>query len=287
MRHYVGKFSQARKFLFIKLGLVNAFKPRAQSTVRVKNLHIKYLGEARPGQPLKIMSAILTVEEQTLSLCHIMYHADGSIAATQVETVEHIYLRNNQAFAWPKRLFQNAQTLCADCPNTPPQAARPRNIDTSQAHLGHDSSTFNEIGLPPIGVGVFTAREMNAAGFATPQAIFGRSTSTAAWFTQGWPELFDKAYLKGQGSAAVLEIYTVFHKDPRQGDAYEYRSATLKADAYTRTFMHNFNDAVTGVCLSSSLVNGCLFNLKTRKLTKTSETRLNALQKFITPNLTA
>jgi acyl-CoA thioester hydrolase len=80
MRHYVGKFSQARKFLFIKLGLVNAFKPRAQSTVRVKNLHIKYLGEARPGQPLKIMSAILTVEEQTLSLCHIMYPAKPILA---------------------------------------------------------------------------------------------------------------------------------------------------------------------------------------------------------------
>ena len=37
MRHYVGKFSQARAFLFIQLGLVNAFKARALSTVRVKD----------------------------------------------------------------------------------------------------------------------------------------------------------------------------------------------------------------------------------------------------------
>ncbi|MEP1229209.1 MAG: thioesterase family protein [Litorimonas sp.] len=286
MRHYVNKFSQARQFIFIKLGLVNAFKPHAQSSVRVKNLHIKYLGEARPGDPLKIMSAVLSVQDQTITLCHIMYHTDDRIAATQVETIEHIYLRNYKTFAWPKRLLKNAISVSASCPDSPPQPAMSRNIDIQTPHIGHNSSTFDTLGLAPLGAGVFTAAEMNAAGFATPEAVFGRSTSTAGWFSHGWPELFDASYQAGHGSAAVLEIYIVFHKDPCQGDAYEYRSAILAANSYTRTFLHNFNDAVTGECLSSSVVNGCLFNLKDRKLTKANEAQLAVLQPFIREDLT-
>jgi len=285
MRHYVGKFSQARQFLFIKLGLINAFKPSAQSSVRVKDLHIKYQGEARPGQPLKIMSAVLSVAEQTIRLCHIMYHADGRIAATQVETVEHIYLRNNQAFKWPKRLHDKAQSFSASCPDTPPEAAAPRNLDTHTPHIGQSRETLDGYGLSPLGVGVFTAAEINAAGFVSTEAKFGRSTSTAGWFDEGWPELFDKAYQAANGSAAVLEVYAVFHRHPRQGDAYEYRSAIIAADNYTRTFLHNFNDAVTGACQSSYAVNGCLFSLETRKLTKASPAQLDVLQPYIRTDL--
>ncbi len=285
MRHYVGKFSQARQFLFIKLGLINAFKPRASSSVRVKALHVKYQSEARPGQPLKIMSAILSVAEQTIRLCHIMYHADGRIAATQVETVEHIYLRNNRAFNWPTRLIENAQAFSATCPDAPPESAQSRNIDTETPHIGQSRDVLDEQGLSPLGVGVFTKADINPAGFVATEALFGRSTATAAWFNEGWPELFDEAYHAAQGSAAVLEIQAVFHKHLRQGEAYEYRSAMIAADNYTRTFLHNFNDAITGQCLSSFVVNGCLFNLKTRKLTKVDAKQLEALQAFIRTGL--
>jgi len=285
MRHYVGKFSQARHFLFIKLGLINAFKASALSTVRVKDLHIKYQGEARPGQPLKIMSAILSAEAQTIRLCHIMYHADGRIAATQVETVEHIYLRNNQPFDWPKRLFKNAQAFSASCPDVPPEPALPRNIDTQEPHIGQNRKALEAYALAPLGVGVMTAAEMTPAGFAATEAMFGRSTATAGWFSEGWPELFDAAYMEAQGSAAVLEIFAVFHRHPRQGDSYEYRSGVISADSYTRTFLHNFNDAVTGDCLMSSVVNGCLFNLKSRKLTKASTEQLARLKPFIHADL--
>jgi len=285
MRHYVGKFSQARHFLFVKLGLVNAFKASALSTVRVKDLHIKYQDEARPGQPLKIMSAVLSVAEQTIRLCHIMYHADGRIAATQVETVEHIYLRNNKAFNWPKRLLQNAQDFSASCPDNPPESAMPRNLDINTPHIGQTNQNLEAHGIVPIGVGVMTASEMDASGFAATESIFGRNTSTVGWFEQGWPELYDADYMKAQGSAAVLEVFAVFHKYPRQGGAYSYSAAAISANSYTRTFLHNFNDAVTGECLVSCTVNGCLFNLKTRKLTKASSAQLKVLQAVIRPDL--
>jgi len=54
MRHYVYKTAQARAGLIIRMGLANAFKLGATSSIRVKDFHIKYQGEARPGDPLKI-----------------------------------------------------------------------------------------------------------------------------------------------------------------------------------------------------------------------------------------
>jgi len=220
------------------------------------------------------MSAVLSVTEQTLRLCHIMLHADGRIAATQTETVEHIYLRNHKPFHWPSRLLKNAQGFSAKCPDAPPQPAMARNIDTTMTLQGHDRETLEGYGVTAIGAGVLTKDEMNAAGFATPEAMFGRSTSTVGWFGQGWPELYDADYMAAQGSAAVLEIYAIFHTDMRQGDSYEYRAGIISVDSYTRTFLYSFNDAVTGACLSSYIVNGCLFSLKTRKLTKSTPEQL-------------
>ena len=281
MRHYIKKFSQARQFLIIQLGLKNAFKRNSLSTVRVKDLYIKYLGEARPGQPLKIMSAVLSVSDQTLRLCHIMYHSNGHIAASQIETVEHIYLRNYKPFHWPSRLLQKAQSFCQDCSNDPPRPALPRNINTLAKLLGHPRNTLEGYGLDAIGVGVIGKDEISAAGLATSEAIIGRSASTFGWFEQGWPELYDPAYMSGHGSAAVLEIYATFHKDMRQGDAYEYRAGVTEVNQYSRTFFHSLNDAMTGEPLSSLIMNGCLFNLKTRKLTKSTPEQLARL----TPHL--
>jgi len=52
MRNYVKKFGEARKGLMIRLGLIEAFKPGTSSSIRVRDFHIKYQGEARPGNPL-------------------------------------------------------------------------------------------------------------------------------------------------------------------------------------------------------------------------------------------
>ena len=285
MRHYVTKFSEARQFFLIHLGLVNAFRPKAHSTIRTDNLHIKYLGEARPGDPLKIHSGILSIDPQSLHLCHLMYHHDGRLAASLTETVSHIYLRNRQSFNWPKRVLNAARALYQDCQNTPPLAAPlpalPRNLDLSQDQQPISAQDFTARAIDPIGAGVFKAEEMSAAGFAPPQAIFGRATSSMGWFEQGWPELFDADYRQDHGSAAVLEIAARFYEHPRQGQPYEFRVAMTKADSYTRNFVQAFHNPITGQCYSLLRINGCLFNLKTRRLTQTSPEQLSHMQSDI------
>lgn len=283
MRHYVHKTDEARRGLIIRLGLSQAFRPGVVSTVRCRDFHIKYQGEARPGNPLRIDSAIIELGETTAQLCHIMTHRDGRIAATVVETIEHIYLPEDKIFPWPQRVREAAVAFTVPLP--PP--AKARNINAEAAHHGMSLSALETAGATIIGAGTFDASEIDITGHVTMGSFFGRTTSSIAWFKEGWPEFEDPAYQDGGMSAALLEMRAVIHNYPKNGDAYAYLPALVGADSYTREFVHNLVDPVSGQSWASMQASGCKFSLKTRKLVKTSEAELADLELGVKAGITA
>ena len=274
MRHYVHKTDEARRGFIIRLGLPRAFHPGVASTVRCRDLHIKYQGEARPGNPLRIDSAIIELGESTARLCHIMTHRDGRIAATIVETVEHVYLPEDKVFPWPKRVRDIAPHFTTSLPSP----AKARNVDGSVAFNGMSLSALETAGVSIIGTGVFGASELDITNRVTMGSFFGRTTSSIAWFREGWPEFEDPAYQAGGMSAALLEMRAVIHRYPGRGDAYAYLPALTGANAYTREFVHNVVDPVSGESWVSMQASGCKFDLNARKLVKASDADLALLE---------
>ena len=274
MRHYVHKTDEARRGFIIRLGLPRAFHPGVASTVRCRDLHIKYQGEARPGNPLRIDSAIIELGESTARLCHIMTHRDGRIAATIVETVEHVYLPEDKVFPWPKRVRDIAPHFTTSLPSP----AKARNVDGSVAFNGMSLSALETAGVSIIGTGVFGASELDITNRVTMGSFFGRTTSSIAWFREGWPEFEDPAYQAGGMSAALLEMRAVIHRYPGRGDAYAYLPALTGANAYTREFVHNVVDPVSGESWVSMQASGCKFDLNVRKLVKASDADLALLE---------
>jgi len=283
MRHYVHKTDEARRGLIIRLGLPRAFRTGAVSTVRCRDLHIKYQGEARPGNPLRIDSAVLHLGEATAQLCHIMTHRDGRIAATIVETIEHIYLPDDKIFPWPKRVRAAASDFTAALP----APAKARNINGESQHIGMSLKDLETGGAYIQGAGTFSAAEIDITKHVTMGSLFGRTTSTIAWFREGWPEFEDPDYQNSGMSAALLEMRAVFHNYPKRGEAYVYLPAVTSANAYTREFVHNIVDPVSGKSWMSMQASGCKFNLKTRKLEKTSEAELAAIERGILSDIRA
>ncbi len=283
MRHYVHKIDEARRRLIIKLGLPRAFHPGVASTVRCRDLHIKYQGEARPGNPLRIDSAILELGDSTARLCHIMTHRDGRIAATIVETVEHVYLPEDKIFPWPKRVRDLAPQFTAELPNP----AKARNVEAVARFRGMSLSELESAGAKVIGTGVFNASELDITNRVTMGSFFGRTTSTIAWFREGWPEFEDPAYQAGGMSAALLEMRAVIHHYPGRGDAYSYLPAMIGANAYTRQFVHNIVDPVTGKSWVSMQASGCKFDLNARKLVKATDLDLTLLEQGMLKGVTA
>jgi len=283
MRHYVHKMDEARHGLIIRLGLPHAYRHGTVSSVRVRDFHIKYQGEARPGDSLRIDTALLDLQDTTARLCHLMRHRDGRIAATATETVEHVYLPDDKIFNWPKRVHDNAVKFTAALP----APAKPRNIDGAVDHVGPSLSDLEDAGVSAIGAGVFGVSELDVTERVTMGSLFGRTTSTVAWFKEGWPEFEDPNYKTSGMSAALLEVRAVMHRYPVRGDAYVYAPAMTDANEYTRNFVHNLLDPVTGESYVSMQAAGCKFDLKARKLVKATETDIAILEKGMVKGLRA
>ena len=283
MRHYMTKVHQARQMFFIQLGLSEAFKPDAYSTVSVKNLHIKYLAEARPDNPLYIETGLLDIGEAELRLCHMMYHFDKRLAATIVETVEHISLRTKNAFPWNKRLREAVIPFTVE----QPQPSKPRNLSYETKPKAPTEAQLIELGVKLIGTGVFLPQEMGLDGSLTPQGCMGRTTETVAHVTDGYPEFLDDNYRKSGKSGALLEAQVFLNRRTEAGDGYRFYSGVADGNSYTRTLIHNITDVVTGENIFSMIGDGCLFDLKARKLVKATEAQVAVLQKNIVTGLTA
>lgn len=267
MSYYFDKFEQARMGLFIRLGLTDAFSNDAQSTVRCRDAHIKYLAEARPGTPLRVESAVLSLGETDAQVGHVMYHVDGRIAATLVEQVEHIYRRTSAAFRWPTRLRERADAFSDEMP----RPARARNVSLDWDLPALSADELEALGAYSIGGGVFRPDDVMPAGHVPVSKIFRRITTTLGWFSEGWPEFADPDYMAAGGSAVVLEIRVHVHDYVTVGSAYELRPAVAGAQHYIRNIMHNVLDVSTGRSLVSGYAAGGLFNLNTRKLTAMTE----------------
>ena len=275
MSFYFDKFEQARAGLVIRLGLTDAFTPGAHSTVRARDLHIKYLAEARPGSPLRIESALLSVEpDGTARVGHVMYHRDGRMAATLNEVVEHVYLPDDRVFRWPSRLLERA----AAHTDQMPAPARPRNLSLEWPLPARSTDDLAKVGVAPIGGGMFRPDDATAAGHIPASRLFRRITTSLGWYDGGWPEFSDDAYAASGGSAVVLEIRVRLPHLARVGTAYTIAPAVVGADGYTRTIMHNVLDAVSGDSLLTGYAAGGLFDLNTRKLTKPDAAGLKALR---------
>ena len=275
MSFYFDKFEQARHGLFIRLGLGEHFTAKAHSTVRARDLHIKYLAEARPGSPLRVESALLELKDDgTARVGHVMYHRDGRMAATLNEVVEHVYLADQRVFRWPSRLVERGDAHTDQLP----APARPRGLSLDWPLPARSREQLQQAGVAPIGGGVFGPADAAAAGHVPASRLFRRITTSLGWYDGGWPEFSDAAYAAGGGSAVVLEIRVRLPNLAHVGTAYTIAPAVVGASGYTRTIMHNILDAASGESLLTGYAAGGLFDLNTRKLTQPTEAGLKALR---------
>lgn len=265
--------------MIIRLGLDEAFKQDAISSVRVRDFHIKYLGEARPGDPLRIETGILALGETDIRLCHVMYHVGNRLAATIVETVEHISLRTQQVFDWPSRVQTQAQDLLT----TQPQPSNPRGFAYDDPMEAPCEKSLSHWGVDLIGAGVFQSAEMGLDGRATPQALLGRTTETIGHIPKAWPEMHREEFRAAGGSGALLEARIAIGAPAEAGDGYHFYSGIHSANTHTRRLVHNMVNVVTGENIFSMTGIGCLFNLKTRRLVKTAPEDIEKLNSVAIP----
>ncbi|WP_340643761.1 thioesterase family protein [Phenylobacterium sp.] len=283
VRFWVAKSLEGVAGLAAKLGMPRAFTTGAESTLVVREQHIRFLREARAGAGLIMTGGVVEVGETDARLLLVIRHLSGEPAASFQVVVSHVTSTDLRPFPWPARIREAAEALKVEIP--PFAAARGLDLGPVVPMAGHAKAM--ELNLTRIGMGVIQPAECDVFGRMRGEVFIGRvSDGVNRLFgeTRPGPEPVPGEAPRNIGGA-VLE-YRVLHLDwPRAGDSVELRSGFAGVEARTRKVMHWMVDPVSGRAWASAEAVVISFDLDARKVVDISPTAQAAYRTQLTPGL--
>jgi acyl-CoA thioester hydrolase len=276
---YVAKSMEGLVGLAAELGMPQAFAPHAEATLVVREQHIRFIREARPGAPLHMTGGVIDFGEDAARLLLLLHHRDGTLAASFQTVVAHATARTGLAFPWPGRVRARAETLTVDVP----ESAAPKSVGldpvTSQASLAR----AEELGLKRTALGAVRAGDCDVFGRMRTELMMAR-------ISDGIPHFFDgdrpgSSEHGGRAGGAALEYRLVHFDWPRAGDRVELRSGPAGGDARFRRLVHWLLDPDTGKAWGSAEAIAVSFDLETRKIITLSDEALAAANATAVPGL--
>jgi acyl-CoA thioester hydrolase len=250
VKFYLAKAMQAVANLAEISGLRGISRADAQATLVPTSIHIRFMGEARPGAPLIIKGGYYDVRDAATGIILIMNHAgSGQIAATFRLNVIHTLPGGFSSQAWPSHFGDYADELQISVPNP----ALPRGLSEGDTETDISLERADILGLETIGMGRFTPSEMDVFGVLNPESLLGRVSDSVVNFVGAFPE--EWAFHKGEVAkddqntkigSALLECRIIPHTWPRAGDGYVIRSGVKSFKSKIRNIVHWVLDPATG-----------------------------------------
>jgi acyl-CoA thioester hydrolase len=278
---YVAKCQEGLAGLAAALGMPKAFTPNAQATLVVRELHVRFLREARPSQVLSMTAGVIAIGETDARLLFLLRHADGQLSAAFSMTVAHVTAREGRAFPWPERVRARAVALEVVAPaQALPRGLRVEPFDT-RASIGRAES----LGLTRIAMGALGPGECDVFGRMRPEVLISRISS-------GVPRLLqavDRPAVTNDGKrmgGAVVEYRMVYLAPGGVGGQFEIRSAFVGGDTRSRRLIHWMLDADSGQPWGVAEAVAVSLDLDTRRITNMSQAALDALSPHFVADLT-
>ena len=272
VRFYVVRAMEGLVGLAAALGMPQAFSPHANATLQVREQHIRFLREARPGAPLFMRGGVVEMGESEARLLLVLFHASGEPAASFQTVVAHVTPDGDpRPFAWPRQALELAEALTVAIPAY--AAARSVSLEpfTSQASLARADA----LGLIPISAGAFHGQDCDVFGRMRPEQFIGRvSDGIATLASRSRAVILDAAEPKPKRiGGAVLEYRLVHLAWPRAGDRFVVRSGMAGVDARTQRLVHWMLDPHTGKAWGTSEAVAVTLDLDARKIVTPSHRR--------------
>jgi len=275
VRFYVARAMEALAGLAAELGMPRAFSPAAESTLVVREQHIRFLREARPGALLRITGAVVEMGETDARLLLLMRHENGDIAASFQTVMSHVTARELRPFPWPERARARAAALSA----TIPPRAEARSISLAPATITASLERARALGLTCISAGAILPQDCDAFGRMRAEIFMSR-------VSDGVPRLSVDAPGAAALGGAALEYRLIHLAWPRAGDRVQMWSGVAAADERTRRLIHWFLDPESGQPWGVADATAASFDLETRKLAVLGPEALEAVRQRVAPGLT-
>ena len=211
VRFYLARALEGLAGLAQALGLEDAFSPRASSTFEVKGHHIRFLREARAGDPLHAEAGLLRFGEDEARVVQVMRHSrSGEPCAAFVTRVQHV-TPNGRSFPWSAKARDAAEGLLCDRPGY----CEAKGVTDQPASSKASMAKADAMGLIATARGAATPDECDALGRFRTDAVMGRFSDAAAQLFGG----FDRGRTEGGAriGGAMLEVHILHHRTPRMG----------------------------------------------------------------------
>jgi len=276
---YVAKSMEALAGMAAELGMPGAFAPHAEATLVVREQHIRFIKEARPGAPLTVTGGVVEMGEDEARLLLLMRHQNGDLAASFQTVVTHATARDGRAFPWPDRIRARAQALSV----TVPEQAAARSVSLAPLQTQASLARAEELGLTNTGLRVVDTGDCDAFGRMRTEMFMHRLSDAIPHFFNGRrPGAIDPDRKVG---GAALEYRLIYHAWPRAGDRLALRSGSAGGDPRFRRLVHWLLDPDTGRPWGSGEAIAVSFDLDTRKLITLSDEEFARVEADTVPGL--
>jgi acyl-CoA thioester hydrolase len=242
-----------------QLGLPNAFRPGAASTLAVRSHHIRFIREARNRAPLYMTARLVAIEETRARICFAIHHAaDDAPCATFLTWVEHVD-GDDRPLLLPVRDLPLSEI---------PDFARPRSVEDGRVTSTASLERAEALDLVTIGAGAITAKDADIHGRMEPEVVIGRVSDGVTRIVGPFRETVIE-HAESQPTSvggAVLEYRLDMIRTPRAGDRFVIRSGVGGCDSRGQFMIHWMLDPVSGQPWAVSKAYVITFDLDARKI---------------------
>ncbi len=281
VRFYVAKMMEGLAEFAHVAGLTNAFRARASSTLSPRDQHIRFMREAKAGEPFSMKACLLEVTESSILLYQQIDHVSGEPCAAYRTWIDHIDIDSRAAFPWADKTRKALESL----KDEPPAACAPRSIDMSVApRTTARMADADAISAPVIGRGVVLPNQIDLTGRMMPEFFIGRVSDSIGHLLRPWRAMVGaEAEARGETvrmGGAVLEYRLVYRRWPKPGDRFVIRSGCGFQKEKTHSFVHWIIDPDSGDAWCTSEAVAVALNLETRKIIPASPAMVASLAKI-------
>lgn len=267
VRFYVAKMMEGLAEFAHAVGLDHAFRKDGPSTLRPREQHIRFMREARAGEPFTMVACVLEVSESSFLLYQQINHMNGEPCAAYRTWVDHIDVSTGLSFPWSAETRRRLEGLKGEAPT----ACAPRSIDLSAAPRERPRLVeADAAGAPVIGRGVVLPNQCDLTGAMLPEFFLGRVSDSIGHLLRPWrAQLAKQAEARGETvrmGGAVLEYRLIYRRWPRAGERFVIRTGRGFQKEKTHSFVHWIMDPESGDAWCTSEAVAVALNLETRKI---------------------
>jgi acyl-CoA thioester hydrolase len=279
VRFYVARAVEGLVGLAGAMGMEGAFRPGADATLLIREQHIRFLREARPGAAMHMLAGVASIDGDEARTLQLLIHSQtGELAATFQTVVTHVTSREGRSFPWSARTLALAEGLIMAIP----ERAAPRSVTLTPVRCAANLAEADRMGLVRLGSGAFGPADIDSFGRMRPEMFIGRVSDGVPRLRE---VLGDPRPQPAHVGGAVVE-YRLIHLDwPHAGDRFEIRSGLVGINGNAQRIVHWMLDPASGRAWGSAEAVAVRLDLQARRMIPLDDDARELARAAIVPGL--